>query len=306
MRHHHRWYDALHEGQHKREPLVLVTVLGTAGSTPRDAAAKMVVTAAEHFDTIGGGHLEFKAIERARALLQGGTNLTEVESISLGANLGQCCGGAAQLLFEVLIPVGQPLLVFGAGHVAQHLMPILAPLDLNLHWVDPRPDWLTRNTDPRIQRHPLEHPADAIADAPADTWVLIITHNHQLDFDLVMAALKRPDIGYVGLIGSNTKAQRFQQRLAHRGWSDDDMDRVICPVGLSNVPGKQPAEVAVSIAAQLLQRLHDAHPAAAGKKATGLNWKTGQALVDKGTATVDAMSTETHSEQADNKGHSPS
>lgn len=278
MKHHHRWYDALHEGQHNREPLVLVTVLGTAGSTPRDAAAKMVVTAAEHFDTIGGGHLEFKAIERARELLRAGSNVTEVESISLGASRGQCCGGAAQLLFEVLAPAGQPLLVFGAGHVAQHLMPILAPLDLALHWVDPRPEWLAQNTDARIQREALEHPVDAIHDAPANAWVLIITHNHQLDFDLVQAALKRPDLGYIGLIGSGTKARRFQQRLAHRGWRDNNIQRVICPVGLSAVPGKQPAEVAISIAAQLLNRLHAERPADTGKKTTGLNWKTGQAL----------------------------
>lgn len=293
MRHHHRWYDALHEGQHNRAPLVLVTVLSTAGSTPRDAAAKMVVTAAEHFDTIGGGHLEFKAIERARALLQAGKNVTEVESISLGASLGQCCGGATQLLFEVFLPVGQPLLVFGAGHVAQHLMPILAPLDLTLQWIDPRPDWLAQNTDARIQRQALEHPADAIADAPANAWVLIITHNHQLDFELVQAALKRPDIGYIGLIGSNTKAKRFQQRLAHRGWQEEAINRVICPVGLSSVPGKQPAEVAVSIAAQLLNRLNVERPVDAGKKATGLSWKTGQALAKPGHETNEELSTET-------------
>lgn len=278
MRHHHRWYDALHEAQHNREPLVLVTVLSTAGSTPRDAAAKMVVTAAEHFDTIGGGHLEFKAIERARELLKTGKSATEVESISLGASLGQCCGGAAQLLFEVLVPVGQSLLVFGAGHVAQHLMPILTPLDFNLHWIDPRPDWLAQNTDARIQREVLDHPVDAINEAPRNAWVLIITHNHQLDFDLVQAALKRPDFGYIGLIGSDTKARRFQQRLAHRGWNDSDINRVICPVGLSAVPGKQPAEVAVSIAAQLLNRLHAMRPAETGKKTTGLDWKTGQTL----------------------------
>ncbi|WP_051207080.1 xanthine dehydrogenase accessory protein XdhC [Saccharospirillum impatiens] len=278
MRHHHRWYDALHKGQHKREPQVLVTVLSTAGSTPRDAAAKMVVTAAEHFDTIGGGHLEYKAIARARELLQAGKNTTDVESISLGASLGQCCGGATQLLFEVLIPEGQPLLVFGAGHVAQHLMPILAPLDLTLTWVDPRPDWLAENTDTRICRQALEHPVDAIADAPANAWVLIITHNHQLDFELVQASLKRPDIRYIGLIGSDTKATRFQQRLAHRGWSEHDINRVICPVGLSEVPGKQPAEVAVSIAAQLLNRLHAQRPAETRKKTSGLNWKTGLTL----------------------------
>ncbi|MEX2319854.1 MAG: xanthine dehydrogenase accessory protein XdhC [Saccharospirillum sp.] len=293
MRHHHRWYDALHEGQHKREPLVLVTVLSTAGSTPRDAAAKMVVTAAEHFDTIGGGHLEFKAIERARALLQAGKNATEVDSITLGASLGQCCGGATQLLFEVLVPVGQPLLVFGAGHVAQHLMPILAPLDFSLHWVDPRPDWLAQNNDSRIHRHTLEHPVDAIADAPASAWVLIITHNHQLDFELVQAALKRPDIGYIGLIGSDTKAKRFQQRLAHRGWRQEDINRVICPVGLSAVPGKQPAEVAVSIAAQLLHLMHSERPAAAGKKATGLTWKTGQTLTNPDHDKVEDLATHT-------------
>ncbi|MDX1268383.1 MAG: xanthine dehydrogenase accessory protein XdhC [Oceanisphaera sp.] len=299
MRHHHRWYDALHQGQHNRESLVLVTVLSTAGSTPRDAAAKMVVTAAEHFDTIGGGHLEFKAIERARELLKAGTNATEVESISLGASLGQCCGGATQLLYEVLVPAGQPLLVFGAGHVAQHLMPILAPLDLTLHWVDPRPDWLAQNTDARIRREVLEHPTDAMADAPQNAWVLIFTHNHQLDFELVQTALKRPDIDYIGLIGSDTKARRFQQRLAHRGWSDRDIKRVICPVGLSAVPGKQPAEVAVSIAAQLLNRLYADRPADPGKKATGLNWKAGRALGSRGQVANTNPDTETAKKEQD-------
>jgi xanthine dehydrogenase accessory factor len=263
----------------------------------------MVVTAAEQFDTIGGGHLEFKSIERARELLQGGKNTTVVDSITLGANLGQCCGGATQLLFEVLIPVGQPLLVFGAGHVAQHLMPVLAPLDLNLTWIDPRPDWLTYNTDPRIRCQPLDHPVDGITDAPADAWVLIITHNHQLDFDLVQAALKRPDIGYIGLIGSATKAERFQQRLAHRGWSASDINRVICPVGLSSVPGKQPAEVAVSIAAQIVQRLHAAQPTKTGKKTTGLDWKAGQTLAGTATDRNDLPVSDTATGLANSKGH---
>lgn len=279
MNRHWRWSEALHEGLNAGQPLVLITVLATAGSTPRDAATKMVVTAAEQWDTIGGGHLEYRAVERARELLRAGHTRTEVESVELGATLGQCCGGAAQLLFEVMLPQDQPLAVFGAGHVAQRLMPILQSLDLRLTWVDSRADWLPAAEAPRLSVACTEYPTDAIADLPEGAWVLILTHNHQLDFELVQTALHRPDIGYIGLIGSATKAKRFRQRLAHRGWSDADIARVICPVGLPEVPGKRPSEVAISIAGQLVQRLH-ANEERPTKKITGLDWKTGVALAN--------------------------
>ncbi|WP_108126270.1 xanthine dehydrogenase accessory protein XdhC [Saccharospirillum mangrovi] len=276
MKRHWRWFEALNELQQNGEPLVLITVLATAGSTPRDAATKMVVTAGEQWDTIGGGNLEFQAIARARELLAGGSARTEVEQIELGASRGQCCGGAAQLLFEVLVSSRQPLAIFGAGHVAQRLLPILAPLDLQLSWIDSRPDWLA-DAPAGVTTDCLANPVDAIADLPEHSWVLILTHNHQLDFELVQAALKRPDIGYLGVIGSATKAKRFRQRLAHRGWSQADIERMLCPVGVLDIPGKRPAEVAVSIAAQLIQRLH-ANTAQPAKKATGLNWPQSRSL----------------------------
>lgn len=277
MRHNQRWYDALHECQHAGEPLVLATILSTAGSTPRDAATKMVVTGDQQWDTLGGGHLEYRVIEEARRLLALGEPCTEVQTFELGANLGQCCGGATQVLFEVFMPRHQPMAVFGAGHVAQQLMPILQTLDLQLTWVDQRADWLPGESTPKLQVERLDQPTDAIADLPPTAWVLILTHNHQLDFDLVQAALRRPDIGYIGLIGSDTKAKRFRQRLAHRGWSDDNIQRVVCPVGLTTIPGKQPAEVAISIAGQIIQRLHqDDTPAP--KKTSGLNWATARGL----------------------------
>lgn len=276
MKRHWRWFEALNELQQSGEPLVLITVLATAGSTPRDAATKMVVTASEQWDTIGGGNLEFQAVARAREFLAGGAARTEVEQFELGASRGQCCGGATQLLYEVLVNTRQPLAVFGAGHVAQRLLPILAPLDVQLTLIDSRSDWLA-DAPPNVSTDCLANPVDAIADLPEHSWVLILTHNHQLDFDLVQAALKRPDLGYIGVIGSATKAKRFRQRLAHRGWSDADIERMICPVGVLDIPGKRPAEVAVSIAGQLIQQLHhqSARPA---KKVTGLNWQHSRSL----------------------------
>ena len=279
MRHNLSWFDALHELKHQGKPLVLLTVLSTAGSTPRDAATKMVVTAAEQWDTLGGGHLEYRAIAEARRLLAEGKARTEVQSFDLGANLGQCCGGATQILFEVLPAQHQTLAVFGAGHVAQRLIPVLQTLDLAITWVDSRADWLPKEGNGKLRIERLDQPVDAIADLPEGAWVLILTHNHQLDFELVQTALRRPDIGYIGVIGSDTKARRFRQRLTHRGWSDPDINRVISPVGLAEVPGKQPAEIAVSIAGQLIQRLHADEPAK-NKKTTGLNWKTSRVLSD--------------------------
>ncbi|MFG1496749.1 xanthine dehydrogenase accessory protein XdhC [Saccharospirillum sp. HFRX-1] len=276
MKRHWRWFEAVNELQQNGEPLVLITVLSTAGSTPRDAATKMVVSAADQWDTIGGGNLEYQAIERARELLAAGEARTEVERVELGASRGQCCGGAAQLLFEVLVNARQPLAVFGAGHVAQRLLPILAPLDVQLSWIDPRADWLAA-APAGVRVECLSNPVDAVADLPENGWMLVLTHNHQLDFELVQAALKRPDIGYIGVIGSATKAKRFRQRLAHRGWSDADIARLICPVGLADIPGKRPAEVAVSIAGQLIQRLHQPM-AQSAKKVTGLNWQHSQSL----------------------------
>lgn len=280
MKNHWLWHEALHEQLRVGHPLVLVTVLSTAGSTPRDAATKMVISEAEQWDTIGGGHLEYQAVRRARELLALGTAQTEVETFELGANLGQCCGGATRLLFEVMVPMAQSLAIYGAGHVAQHLIPILKTLDLRLTWIDSRAEWLPQTEEDQVRIECTPYPVDTVADLPEGAWVLILTHNHQLDFELVQAALRRPDLAYIGVIGSDTKARRFRQRLEHRGWSQRDIARVTCPIGLTEIPGKRPAEVALSIAGQMVQRLHlgKARP---DKKVSGLAWKTGRELTPR-------------------------
>lgn len=132
------WINALAELQQRGEPSVLVTIIEERGSTPRNAGSKMVVTAERIYETIGGGHLEFKAMAIAREMLASGSRDTRLERFSLGASLGQCCGGATVLLFE---PMDQPqaqIALFGAGHVGRALAPLLASLPCKVRWIDSR------------------------------------------------------------------------------------------------------------------------------------------------------------------------
>lgn len=255
-----RWYDALHQCQSQGQSYVLVTLLAAAGSTPRDAGTKMIVCSDSCYDTIGGGHLEYQVIAQARTLLAQAKQTQHIEHYPLASKLGQCCGGATNVLFEVMIEHSQHLAIYGAGHVAKALLPILAQLPLQISWVDERSEMFEQDGQGPLAAnnvHALitDEPAATVSTLPANSWVLIMTHNHQLDFDLVCAALKREDIDYVGMIGSATKARRFQTRLSHRGFSEQQISRMTSPVGLPEVGGKKPIEVAVSIAAQLISRL---------------------------------------------------
>jgi xanthine dehydrogenase accessory factor len=252
------WFDALHQCQQQGTAYVLVTLLATAGSTPRDGGSKMLVTADSEYDTIGGGHLEFLVSRQARDLLACGKEQQVVEHFPLASKLGQCCGGATNVLFEVMIAHGQSLAIFGAGHVAKALVPILAQLPLQIHWIDQRGELFPTETMPNnVKIIVSEEPVDDLKRLTESAWVLIMTHNHQLDYELVSASLARDDIAYVGMIGSDTKARRFQKKLSHHQHSKEQIQRLISPVGLTDIPGKRPIEVAISIAAQLITMLND-------------------------------------------------
>lgn len=253
------WFDGLHLCQQQGKSYVLVTLLATAGSTPRNGGTKMLVCDDCEFDSIGGGHLEFAVIKQARNLLLDNTPTQKVEHYPLSSKLGQCCGGATNVLFEVFTQHSQHIAIYGAGHVSKALVPILTQLPLQISWIDNRQDMLddiAREAQPsNVTLVFSEHPADTIATLQSNTWALIMTHNHQLDFDIVAAALNRKDITFVGMIGSDTKARRFRTRLAHKDFQEQDIQRLISPVGLLDIPGKRPIEVAVSMAAQLMQLL---------------------------------------------------
>ena len=265
------WIDKVAQLQRMGEAYVLVTVIGTRGSSPRETGSKMVVTAEQSFDTIGGGHLEYKAIAKARELMLDPQDSQYLEEYPLGASLGQCCGGKVSVLFEHFAACGKDVWLFGAGHVAKAMMPLFAELPLRIHWVDSReeqfPTAVPRNVQPCLSDDPVAE----LARASAGSYMLVITHNHQLDYELTEAALKRGDLGFIGVIGSDTKALRFRQRLAHRQFSAADIDRLTCPLGLGQVPGKRPMEVAISVVGQLISIYQAEQPRV--KASNGIDWK---------------------------------
>lgn len=249
------WSTATYQLSQQGKAYVIVTLVGVTGSTPRNSGTKMVITHDEFFDTIGGGHLEYKATQFAYNLLKKGESAQHIEHFQLGSQLGQCCGGTATVLFECFAVTGVNIMLFGAGHVGQALIPILSALPCQITWVDSRASQFPKNAEQinHTQVVVSESPEDEVAKMPANSYFIVMTHNHQMDFDISQAILKRADFAYLGLIASDTKWKRFQQRYKHRELPSALVERMHCPIGLPEVGGKLPMEVAVSVAGQIIQ-----------------------------------------------------
>ena len=307
------------------EAVAIITVAEARGSTPREAGTRMLITAERSWGTIGGGRLEYEAMQAARTLLETGDGHA-LREVPLGPALGQCCGGHATVLIEraggtdpgwlaareagdggvlltrldapapklllrleesssegvpvdlmqaaqqvsvrrtpsrVLLADGtawlvEPdvddlprVLVFGAGHVGRALVGALAPLPCRVRWFDQRAELLAAPPD-GVEVVRTEQPLDEVRAAPAGAFVLVMTHSHDLDCALCEALLKRGDFAFVGLIGSATKRARFEKRWRAKGMPDQVGRRLVCPVGLAEIRGKQPEVIAASTAAQLL------------------------------------------------------
>ena len=248
--------------QAERRPAVLVEVVAHRGSVPREAGTRMLVGATEVLGTIGGGHLELRAIADARALLAGSSVAAE-QRIPLGPALGQCCGGEVTLRFTPLADSrpadwGAPaprfvLQLYGAGHVGRAIVTLLEGVACRVQWIDARDDEFPRAPSaPHIERvcvDPVEAEVDA---APPGAFFLVLTHRHDLDLAITEAVLRRGDFGFLGLIGSKTKRARFAHRLADRGVAPEVLARLSCPIGLPGISGKEPEVIAISVVAQLL------------------------------------------------------
>ena len=256
---HQNWNSAAYQLSKQGQAYVLVTLVGVSGSTPRNSGTKMVICKNELYDTIGGGHLEYKAVKHAQKMLAvalvEGKGSQHLEHFQLGANLGQCCGGNASVLFECFTAVGANIMLFGAGHVGRALIPILAQLPCQVNWVDSREEQFPSNADDYHNVHKVvsEAPELEVANMPTNSYYIVMTHNHQMDFDITQAILKRADFNYLGLIASDTKWRRFQQRYKHRDIDQAQVARMNCPIGLSQVGGKLPMEVAVSVSAEIIK-----------------------------------------------------
>ena len=255
-----RWLQAVEKLRAERRPGVLVTLLSVRGHAPREVGAKMVVAQDACWDSIGGGNVEATAIARARALLSAGdtgptTFTLDLSDKAPGEHGVQCCGGEVGVLLEPLA-VRPAVAIFGIGHVGLELARVLARHDLDLHLVDSRPAQLSAealaplaDADARVHAH---HEA-VLAELPPGTHVLVMTHDHAEDVALLDAALRSSHLGPVGLIGSSAKWARFRSTLLADGHDPAAVDRIVTPIGLSALAGKDPATIAVSVAAALLQ-----------------------------------------------------
>lgn len=263
------WLRAVEQLRSARQPGVLVTVASVRGHAPRDAGAKMVVAADQLWGTVGGGNLEAVAITRAREALDAHRRTPELVSVALSDKAPfqhgvQCCGGEVTVLLEPL-PVPPVVAIFGVGHVGLELARILARHDLELHLIDSRPEQLTAErlsvlsdavAGVHVHQVPVL-PELVLAELPAGSHVLIMTHDHAEDAALCDAALRNPRLGSIGLIGSAGKWARFRRKLAAEGHAPEAIARITIPIGVPGISGKEPATIAVSVAAALLQAFAD-------------------------------------------------
>ena len=256
----------------------VVEMAEVRGSAPRAAGTRMAVASDAVAGTIGGGHLELEAIGTARQALAACADARAASraapferGYALGPALGQCCGGAVVLRFS---PLDAPTLerwprvvprfvlqLHGAGHVGRAIVRVLETLPCAVDWIDEREEEFAIASSEREHRPLPAHiraicvdaPAAEVARLPTGGVVLAMTYSHDLDFAVVDAALRRPDAGFVGVIGSATKRARFERRLRARGMAEQDVARLVCPIGIEGIAGKEPEMIAVAVIAQLLR-----------------------------------------------------
>jgi xanthine dehydrogenase accessory factor len=240
-------------------PLVHLRLSAVDGSAPREVGAEMLVAANAQAGTIGGGQVEYRAVARARAMLTGGVAQDSL-TMALGPDIGQCCGGRVTVELTALDPDARAtmlarldaaqapcVMILGAGHVGRALARVLAPLPCRVVLVDSRATELAQATASAEHRlTPL--PEAEIDQAPPGSAFVVTTHDHGLDFLLTLAALKRGDAAYVGLIGSATKRARFA-RFAQE--HKTDAAALTCPIGAAGLGDKRPEVIALMTAQEI-------------------------------------------------------
>ncbi len=251
----------------KAGPCAMVSVVGTAGSTPRDEDAWMVVTPNGFHGSIGGGTVEWRAMAEAQQLLATGSGRRIFDYV-LGPDLGQCCGGRMKIEIEILTAADNAVIevaaaqqvmtmrqiyLFGAGHIARALVLALAPLPCVVHWIDSRVNAFPGFMPGNVSTHTLQTPTDILNNAAHGSLVYVMTHSHALDFEIVDAALRCATVAHVGLVGSATKRARFEKRLHEAGLPQQKIEELICPIGVAGITSKHPASIAAAVAAQILQ-----------------------------------------------------
>jgi xanthine dehydrogenase accessory factor len=249
--------------------MILITVTHTEGSAPRETGTWMVVKDDGIIGTLGGGNVEYQAIDYARERLRQAQFERSFKRFALGPSLGQCCGGVMELSFERINEsqlalleakrdvVCKPIALFGGGHVGKAIVTILATLPYRVTWIDSRDEIFPEGMPSKVVCEHSDPVQSAVANLATGSAVLIMSFSHAEDLEIVQQCLlhnrEQNDLPFIGLIGSKTKWATFQNRLRARGFTDAELAQVTCPIGVSGISGKEPEVIAVAVAAQLLQ-----------------------------------------------------
>jgi xanthine dehydrogenase accessory factor len=255
----HGFVERLAELARSGAPLVSVTMVEAVGSTPQDAGSKMLVTAAGLASgTVGGGKVEHKAVEHARQMLAqtgGEARANQLVEWNLQRDVGMTCGGVVKLYFETYNHCDWRIVVFGAGHVASALIACLAQLDCHVACIDPRQEWLDKIADrPMLTKICVDDPRSRVAELRDDSFVLCMTMGHGTDRPILEEIFRQGRaFPFLGVIGSKAKRAMLKRELTEAGVTEAHIDSFVCPLGLP-LGTNQPGEIAVSIAAQLIQQ----------------------------------------------------
>jgi xanthine dehydrogenase accessory factor len=237
------WLDVAIACLRSDAPVALVSRIGGA----REQPAHLLVTTDNVIGSLGSADLDAAAIALARWRVLAG---------SAGAALVQSPADvAATLLINVVLPHDFTVVVFGNGHVGRALVQVLGRLPAKVRWIDGRDSDFPASVPPNVEIVATDAPEDELAAAPRGAYVVVMTHSHPLDLQLIETALSRDDWRYLGLIGSLSKRNQFEKRLLARGFPPGAFVRVTCPIGVGSglaIRSKEPGAIAVAVVAEML------------------------------------------------------
>jgi xanthine dehydrogenase accessory factor len=237
----------------KSESFVVVTMTAARGSSPQDPGAKILVTKdGLYAGTVGGGKVEMAAINKALQILEAQVEVPpETITWNLQTDIGMSCGGEVTFLFEHSLMKNWPIVIFGAGHVAQALTRVLSQLNCHVSCIDSREEWTSKLTGVQSFCHPS--PKELVQTFNPKSFFLCMTMGHAHDVPILIEIAKHaPDCPYVGVIGSEVKGAKIKKELEQIGVQKDFIQKLRVPIGLP-LGKNHPFEIAISIAAELLQ-----------------------------------------------------
>jgi len=234
------WLDTIAACVRARTPFAIVGRIASA-----QACQRLVVTADDARGSIGDATLDSAAVALARSRLACATSERTGETFVAQA-------GPQTLLVHCVRPHAMPVLVFGNGHVGRALVQVLGAVDAEVRWIDEREQDFPDHVPANVETIATADATYEVATAPQRACLVVMTHSHALDFDIVEASVSRDDWTYVGLIGSKSKRAQFERRLLARGTSPEALRRLTCPIGAGPLRGKSPGVIAVAAAAEIL------------------------------------------------------